>query len=293
MTNLNNLVVCGLALFLSIATPYVCPSIPIIPLVPISLAFGFRIGGARFIDGIIAAIVTGTYFTLLHYPISIIVYFIPYHWCVLSTYSIFPVIFYRTSFGMDNEGMSNRMWFRVYMLLFWDGPLLSAFQIVSHLGGQLSAPLITIIDHNLCVGALPCAKQNVLQLYEHPYNVRAVINLCNETCGPTKEYEKYNMKYIQLNTVDTTPPSTESVALGMQFIRNFIKWKNAENNGSGRVFVHCKGGRGRSVATVVCWLLSQGFTANEAMDMIKSKREIASRRVLHYKCVQHFLTKYA
>jgi hypothetical protein len=43
----------------------------------------------------------------------------------------------------------------------------------------------------------------------------------------------------------------------------------------GRVLVYCRGGRHRSVALTCCILIAQGMSADEAMDLVKTKRPVA------------------
>ena len=49
----------------------------------------------------------------------------------------------------------------------------------------------------------------------------------------------------------------------------------------GRVLVYCRAGRHRSVAMAACILIAQGMTADQAMDTITSKREIADPHAAH------------
>ena len=280
------------AVFLCIITPYACPSFPFLPLLPISIALATGIKGERTIDGILCGLIYAIYFAIISIPIASIWFFIPYHWCLLTAYSILFFVYNRDLLGINDEKLSDALWFRLWLQFFFNPPLLIAFNVVAYFGGQLSAPLCTIIDDNICVGALPTSTGNVLKLYGDPYHIRAVVNLCDESQGPMKEYEKYNMQYVQINTLDTTPPKTGNIALGIKFIEKFMKWKNEENNGLGRVFIHCKGGRARSVTMAVCWLLSQGMDATTAIKLIESKRAVAHRGVLNYDAVKHFIKVY-
>merc|ERR1712228_164585 len=283
---------CAVAVFLCIITPYICPSFPLLPLLPISYGIGKGIGGKRTIDAILCGLTYSFYYALICYPLSFICSIIPYHWFLLSAYSLFFFVYNRDILNIDTEKLPNALWFRCWLFIFWDPPLLTAFHIVSYFGGQLSAPLATIINNDICVGAFPCSYQNVLELYGDPYHIRAVINLCNESRGPIEEYTKYKIKYIQLATLDTTPPSSESISAGIEFIEQFLAWRELENGGIGRVFIHCKGGRGRSVTMALCWLLSQNIDSRTALKMIKSKRKVASTTVLKYQTVQHFIKKH-
>jgi protein-tyrosine phosphatase len=49
----------------------------------------------------------------------------------------------------------------------------------------------------------------------------------------------------------------------------------------GRVLVFCEGGRHRSVAMASCILVGQGYSADEAMQLISSKREVADPYAWH------------
>eukprot|EP01084_Bolivina_argentea_P289083 496306_1 len=282
----------GFAVFLCIITQYACPSFPFLPLLPICGALAKGIGGERKIDGWMCGFIFSCYYAVLSYPISMLLYVIPYHWCLLTAYSFFLLVYNRHVLGINTEQLDQKVWFQIWLAIFWDPPLLLAWNIVSISGGQLSAPLISIIDKNICIGALPCSKKNVLKLYGDPYHIRAVICMCNESTGPKKEYEKYKIKYVQLNTLDTTPPSIGNIHLGIKFIEQFIKWRDTENNNLGRIFIHCKGGRGRAVTMALCWFLSQGMKATDAMHLIKSQRAVASRVVITYNTVKHFIKKF-
>jgi len=49
----------------------------------------------------------------------------------------------------------------------------------------------------------------------------------------------------------------------------------------GRVLVFCEGGRHRSVAMASCILIGQGYSADDAMQLISSKREVADPYAWH------------
>ena len=49
----------------------------------------------------------------------------------------------------------------------------------------------------------------------------------------------------------------------------------------GRVLVFCEQGRRRSVAMASCILIGQGYSADEAMQLISSKREVADPYAWH------------
>ena len=49
----------------------------------------------------------------------------------------------------------------------------------------------------------------------------------------------------------------------------------------GGVLVHCKSGKHRSVAQAACVLIAKGYTADEAMQLIKEKRAVADPDAWH------------
>jgi len=51
----------------------------------------------------------------------------------------------------------------------------------------------------------------------------------------------------------------------------------------GRVLVFCEGGRHRSVAMASCILIGQGYSADQAMELVKIKRGVADPYAWHIK----------
>eukprot|EP01084_Bolivina_argentea_P255933 430671_1 len=225
---------------ITMVQPYLCPRFIFLNQLPILIA-GIRPGASkRRIDNILASIIWCVYYAILMYPMSYILYFIPYHWLLLWSYhAVFLLVYHHY-----RNTLADKLWFRLMMKVFVTPPLLLSYQIVSASNGQLSAPLISIIDDNICVGALPLTEKDVLKLYKPPYNIRGVINLCDEAVGPKCIYPKYDIKYLQLKTIDSTPPSIDDIAVGIKFIQKILQFKNKENNDCRRVFIHCKLGRG-------------------------------------------------
>lgn len=70
---------------------------------------------------------------------------------------------------------------------------------------------------------------------------------------------------------DHTEPSLEDIETAIAFIK--------EKKESGvRVYVHCKGGNGRSAAIVFCWLLfARSMTLLEAQEYISEKRSVRKK----------------
>eukprot|EP01084_Bolivina_argentea_P182430 314930_1 len=264
---------------------------PFLPLAPLFCAICIKIRAENILDGMICSTCCCSYYSVITYIIFKFMFLelIPYHWCLLANYSLFVHVYL---LKFNTETLSESLFFKLWLFVFLNFPFVMSSHIVSYYGGCLSAPLISIIDDDICVGSLLCNSAQVNKIYAHPYNIRAIINLCQESVGCISEYNKYNIQYIQLSTLHTIPPSIEAVRKAIEFIEKFIEWRDTKNNGSGRINIHCQGGRDRSVTVAFCWLLSRGISANEAIGRLKTKRNIISKRIVHYKTCQYFINNY-
>lgn len=120
------------------------------------------------------------------------------------------------------------------------------------------------------LGALPFAR-HARELAEQ--GVSAVVNLCEEYAGPVSEYQKRNMEQLRLPTIDFTHPSLTDVLTGVHFIQRIV-------DGGGKVYVHCKAGRGRSATVVACWLIRHlGMTARQAQQKLLECRPHVNSRL--------------
>ncbi|TMW59658.1 hypothetical protein Poli38472_004727 [Pythium oligandrum] len=131
----------------------------------------------------------------------------------------------------------------------------------------------TLVDSHVLLGAAPMSfMSHVDALYAR--GVRAVINLCDEYEGPIKQYRKLHIPQLRLPTIDHTEPSVEDIETAVAFIQ--------EKKDSGvRVYVHCKGGNGRSAAIAFCWLLyARNFTLEEAQEYLNEKRSVRKKLYL-------------
>jgi protein-tyrosine phosphatase len=70
---------------------------------------------------------------------------------------------------------------------------------------------------------------------------------------------------------DHMEPTLEAVEAAVDFIK--------EKRDSGvRVYVHCKGGNGRSAAVAFCWLLfSRGWDLKETQEYLSDKRRVRAK----------------
>jgi atypical dual specificity phosphatase len=135
------------------------------------------------------------------------------------------------------------------------------------------------IDEHVILGAMPFAR-HVPKL--HAEGVRAVINMCDEYGGPIAEYERLGITQLRIPTVDFNPPELSKVRDGVEFIRQ----QAAAGND---VYVHCKAGRARSAAVVVCWLMAEkGLTPRQALESVQKKRPHVKRDLDRQAVVKEF-----
>lgn len=105
-------------------------------------------------------------------------------------------------------------------------------------------------------------------------DIKAILNVrANEDKPDIKEAnereEKYcrdnNIAYCFLPVPDYTTAEDEQFISGVAFIEKY-------GSSGKRLLVHCGGGLGRSPSFVAAYLIFKGYTAEEAVNLIKKKR---------------------
>ena len=61
------------------------------------------------------------------------------------------------------------------------------------------------------------------------------------------------------------------------------------NQKPGRIFIHCKGGQGRSCAMTLAWYIHSGMNPRKAIEKIYNARNVVSKRVINYPSVQQII----
>ena len=120
------------------------------------------------------------------------------------------------------------------------------------------------------LGALPCPR-DVPRLAE--MGITAVVNTCEEYSGPRAAYRRYGIEQLRIPTVDFTHPRLSDVTAAVDFMQSRIA-------GGGKVYVHCKAGRGRSATVVACWLMAaQGLNRDQAQALLLERRPHVNRHL--------------
>jgi len=170
----------------------------------------------------------------------------------------------------------------------WDAPQLTAGYICDmFLQPLLGHPffddgneqMITDMSDSFCQGGRPLAK-HVPDLLEH--GVHSVINCTGEWTGPVDAYKAAGIEQLKLDIPDTFPVTQKALEDGLAFAQRRLKEKKG-----GRVYIHCKGGRGRASAVMVCCLaVVEGEDAQEAIERMQKLRPIVEEAVVNGKGVQ-------
>jgi len=140
-----------------------------------------------------------------------------------------------------------------------------------------------LVDDRLLIGALPfwCDAKRLSR-----EGVTGVVNMCVEYKGPQQSYARLDIDQLWLPTTDFTPPELADIERGVAFISKHI-------DDGGKVYVHCKAGRGRSATVVVCWLIREkGFSPEEAAAFLSRCRPHVNKQLQDRDEVRAFYRKH-
>ncbi|CAE7491733.1 PTPMT1 [Symbiodinium sp. CCMP2456] len=205
-----------------------------------------------------------------------------------------PAVAKLTFLSILNRASPDTIWpaGRLLLKCFWDAPLLlisyAADTVFSSIlpwpfffNGK-NGELVSDINAQLCMGGRPLAR-HVSILLEH--EVHSVVNMTEEWRGPVEVYKQHGIEQLQLPTLDTTPPSLEHLRDGVAFVRARLK----ATGGRGRIYIHCKGGRGRaSCMAAACLMANQGMDLESALRMLKATRPVVELGIVNYPSLQAF-----
>lgn len=129
---------------------------------------------------------------------------------------------------------------------------------------------ISRITDYLYIGGLPHPEDAEAL---HALNIRLIISMCGDI-GPAKVLTQPPFRLLWLRTFDTpfTPVPIKLLMAGVQAALPII-------DEGGCVFTHCARGRHRSVVMGAAVLIAMGYSAHEAMKLIRIHREAADPQI--------------
>lgn len=124
------------------------------------------------------------------------------------------------------------------------------------------------VDDALLLGALP-ARGDIARL--RALGVTGIVNLCAEFPGHVEAMRAAGIEQLHLKTLDYHAPSDADMLRGVEFIEQHAA-------GGGKVYTHCKAGRGRSATLAVCYLMhARRIGAAEAYEIVRAARPHVNR----------------
>ncbi len=139
----------------------------------------------------------------------------------------------------------------------------------------------TPLDNNIILGAMPLKTNGHLEElinFAKGKEKLAILTLAEpweieketpfSSYVKPKDWERNKVKQLIIETKDHVPLSLEKIEEAVRFIQTQVKQGK-------KVYVHCKGGRGRSATALVCYyMIKNGWTPKQAMEFIKEKRSV-------------------
>lgn len=129
------------------------------------------------------------------------------------------------------------------------------------------------VNEQIAVGYAPRSKNDIETVTKA--GIEAVLNLCAEC------YDLYEMEVAVGFSVYWLPISEESAPTLSQ-MREAFNWMDTLLKQGKKVLVHCRFGVGRTGTLIIAWMLNQGHTIDDALEMLKhTPARFASRQ--HWK----------
>jgi len=94
--------------------------------------------------------------------------------------------------------------------------------------------------------------------------ISALVSLDENGIAPAMAREA-NIRYLHIPVPDFQAPEMDQADQFVQFVRG------CRNEGA-QVGVHCRGGYGRTGTLIACYLVAQGMTAVEAINLVRLRR---------------------
>lgn len=107
---------------------------------------------------------------------------------------------------------------------------------------------------DVAVGAMPCKPEHLTLLHAH--GIRAVLNLCAEFCDLPDIERDHGLHVLYLPIDDMGVPDPV-------LLDDALAWLDEQLAQSGKVFIHCRFGMGRTGTVLACWLARRGICLSQ------------------------------
>jgi len=170
----------------------------------------------------------------------------------------------------------------------WVTPFSSTLENENDIDNEENTP-------DFILGGAPFGFLNYPEILLEKYNVKNVINMCEEYQGPIAKYKKLGINQLRLKTTDHFEPSVQDLKTAVRYIQRAESRNNDMNNirntlfssfrSSSKtqkkkkkesVYIHCRAGHGRSAAVALAWLMYKNpmKTPKELNEYLSSKRNV-------------------
>ena len=181
----------------------------------------------------------------------------------------------------------------------WNGPLsrfyyLPTLPVTFLLRTTIKGPYWEVCpgtDGKVVIGAVPIALAGHPQKLVNEEGVVGVVNMMAEDPSPGKaEFLRLGAdEYFYAPCIDHMEPSVESLRSCVRFITRVVGEKS-----NGSVYLHCKGGHGRSAAVAMAYLLTthKGMSPLEAQRIINTGKRSYRRKMHTQQNIKAYHEKY-
>lgn len=123
-----------------------------------------------------------------------------------------------------------------------------------------------VIDNELAGLAHPDSFGDVESALDELKNqgIGALVSLDENGVSPDLLAER-GLAYIHIPVEDFTPPDMDQAA-------QFVDFTRQQRDNQKVVAVHCRGGYGRTGTLIACYLISQGKSAQDAIELVRRRR---------------------
>lgn len=112
------------------------------------------------------------------------------------------------------------------------------------------------------------------------HRISAIVSL-TETALDRAFIEEFGFRYLHMPVADFTPPTLSQVD-------RFLQFQGAVEHDHLATVVHCGAGLGRTGTMLACALVARGYTAEAAIDKLRTMRPYSIETMEQEDCVRQY-----